>query len=116
MTVYILALGLLSYVELIPTRQPYIDSSAPAAPDWPRFPAANAWQVVATAGGAAVTSQRGLLFAHAESKETWWPVQLDGADCAVNVSVFDNDVRLVVRAGNIVALAASAGQAREAHG
>ena len=50
------------------------------------------------------TSVGGVLFAHADAKETWWNVRLTGA---ANVSAFGGDLRLVGRADAIIALVTS---------
>ena len=44
------ALVAVGYVELVPTRSPFLGSKAPVPRSWPRFPAEDARQAVAVQG------------------------------------------------------------------
>lgn len=99
------AVAIYSYVEIIPTRQPFDGSQLPAASKWTRFPAASAWQAVPAEGGVVVATSTDLFFAHADKKANWWRVRL--TDSANRTISSDEGMRLVKRAESIVAIVTS---------
>ena len=99
-----LAAAAAAYVEILPTRQPFVGSQLPAASHWTRFPGSTAWQVVPAEGGAVVSGNGGPFFSPAGNEELWYPIKLTG-DAENSTASSDGAMRLVARADSIVALA-----------
>lgn len=97
-----------AYTEIVATRMPYAGSTSPAPSSWPRFPSADASQVVATSAGALALApgadkhSLGVYFA-SEKAPTFKPLGLD------RPPAWDGGgARLATRGGSAIALATAA--------